>query len=270
MFSILDGINSWLSYISIEAKVKARIYTILGFFGWLYMIYITYRFLTNQVYARGLLMLVITVVLGYFLYLNLIYYFTKKSSKIDITPVINKTLHIQPKDDVKSTKRFRDIPANGLFDERKTMPAKLTTDATEQAAINDLAVQMIQAKLVKTDYMGLDQHEIKTALKENKKPVYAIGEGVMIPYFSMKKVNGQYVVYVGINEATAKPVGHIRTVGFQAVDQLDSTEIKLYLAAAYLTGGKYKMMGRSGIIETDDDYHVAVQLAYAKNKKKPK
>ena len=66
MFSILDGLNSWLSYISIEAKTKARIYTILGFFGWLYMVYITYRFLTNQVYTRGLLMFGATVLLGYF------------------------------------------------------------------------------------------------------------------------------------------------------------------------------------------------------------
>ncbi|WP_395317671.1 DUF6681 family protein [Fructilactobacillus frigidiflavus] len=264
MFSILDGINSWLSYISIEAKTKARIYTILGFFGWLYMIYITYRFLTNQVYMRGLLMLGATIVLGYFLYLNIIYYFTRKSSKLDVTPIINKTLHIQPKEAVKPGSRYRDIPANGLFDERQTMPAKLATDTTEQAAINDLAVQMIQEKLVADDYAGLDDHQIKVALKENAKPVYAIGEGAMIPYFSMKKINDQYVVYAGINEPHAKAVGHIQTVGLQSVQQIDLSKIKLYLAAAYLTGGKCKMMGRSGIIETDDNYHVEVQVAYTK------
>lgn len=264
MFSILDGINSWLSYISIEAKTKARIYTILGFFGWLYMIYITYRFLANEVYTRGLLMLGATVVLGYFLYLNIIYYFTKKSSKLDITPIINKTLHIQPKTDPQPGNHFRDIPANGLFDERRTMPAKLATDVTEQAAINDLAVQMIQEKLVADDYSGLDEHQIKVALKDNQKPIYAIGEGAMIPYFSMKKVNNQYVVYVGINEAHAKVVGHLETIGLQAVNQIDPTKIKLYLAAAYLTGGKCKMMGRSGIIETDDNYHIEVQVAYTK------
>ena len=264
MFSILGGLNSWLSYISIEAKTKARIYTILGFFGWLYMIYITYRFLTNQVYTRGLLMFGVTVLLGYFLYLNFIYYFTNKSSKFDITPIINKTLHIQPKEVTNSTKRYRDIPANGLFDERRTIPAKLTSDTTQQVAINDLAVQMIKENLVKDDYNGLDQHQIKVALRENDKPLYAIGDGTIITYFSMKKVDGQYVVYAGINEPNAKAVGHLKTVGLQSIKQIDSTEINLYLAAAYLTGGKYKIKGRNGIIETDDNYHVEVQVAYTK------
>ncbi|WP_429971458.1 DUF6681 family protein [Fructilactobacillus sp. Tb1] len=265
MFSILDGVNSWLSYISIEAKTKARIYTVLGFFGWVYMIYITYRFLMNHVWTRGLLMLAATIGLGYFLYLNIIYYFTKKSSKLDITPIINKILHIQPKDDTPKTDgRFRDIPANGLFDERKTMPAKLSSTTSEQTAINELAVRMIQDGLVKDDYNGLDKHEIKMALKESKKPIYAIGEGTMIPYFSMKNVNHEYVVYAGINEPKAKAVGHLTAVGLQSISNLDQSKISLYLSAAYLTGGKYKMNGRSGIIETDDNYHVAVQVAYDK------
>ncbi|USS88399.1 hypothetical protein M3M39_02665 [Fructilactobacillus hinvesii] len=260
MFSFLDAINSWLGYINIEAKTKGRIYDILSFLGELYMVYITYRFLANGFWARGLILLLVTVVLAYFLYLNTIYYFTNRTSKIDITPWIYKVLHIKPQPQAQGGTKVRNIPANGIYDNRKTMPGKLTMNATEQQFVNQLAAQLIQQGLVKADYDGQSDRELKQRL-QHEPQVNAIGKGTLLPYFAMRFENGQHVVYAGVNEAHAQPVGTVTQVGLQRIDQVDANHVQIFLAAAYLTGGKFKMLGRRGVMEKNADYQIEVEIA---------
>lgn len=265
MFSMLDLINSWLAYINVGTKLKSQIYTILGFFGWGYICYITYRFLVNGATNRGLLLLLVSVLMAYFLYLNIIYYFTKKSSKLDITPVINKVLHIKPAEETEGRKnpyREYNIPANGLYDKRKVIPASISSDNVEQKMINDLALRMIQNKLLREDYAGMSESQLKQLLAKDEDQIFAIGKGALIPYFSMKFKDGDYLVYAGINELEAQQVGKIKSVGLQKVKNIDPTEIKLYLAGAYLTGGKYCMKGRTGILYDVTNYHIELQVAY--------
>ncbi|ETO40800.1 hypothetical protein B808_258 [Fructilactobacillus florum 8D] len=271
MFSFLDGINSWLSYINIEPKTKSRLYVILGFLGELYLIYISYRFLTNGVIVRGSLFLLVTIVLAYFLYLNAIYYFLNRNSKIDLTPKLYQLLHINPKSatDTPPT-QYRNIPANGLFDDRETMPATLVSNPAQQAFINQLAIALENEQLLQKNYGGTTDRELTRQLKHGTtKTVSAIGKGVLIPYFSLENQPDGYQVRAGINAAQADVIGKIETVGLQSVTQLDRQRGKLYLAGAYLTGGKYKMLGRNGLMENNDDYHVELQVAYQQPSSSP-
>lgn len=98
MLSFLDMINHYLGYINVSVKLKNRIYTVLGALGNLYLFYIGFRYLQNGHPFWGLLILAIAVVMLYFVYLNTMYYFTKKKAPFDISPKIEKWLHMKPKD----------------------------------------------------------------------------------------------------------------------------------------------------------------------------
>lgn len=146
MFSFLDGVNQFLNFIAIEPKTRNRIYTFLGIIAEAYVLYVGVKFLMNASYLYGLGILAIAILMGYFLYLNVIYYFTNSVSRFDITPFINRKLHIKPKSSSKKREFASSTsPSNGVFDDRKTMPAVMQTDAEEQRNINDLAAALIPA-----------------------------------------------------------------------------------------------------------------------------
>ncbi|USS93060.1 hypothetical protein M8332_05545 [Fructilactobacillus ixorae] len=261
MFTFLDAINSWLGYINIEPKTKGRLYDVLSFLGELYLAYITYRFLANGFWTRGVLLLVVTIVLAYFLYLNTIYYFTNRTSRLDLTPWIYRLLHIKPQAQTATTApKVRNIPANGIYDNRKTMPGKLVSTPTEQQFINQLAGQLLNHGLMTADYAGVSDRELKQRLQTGNQ-VNAIGSGTLLPYFDMQFKDGQHVVYAGVNQAEAQPVGTITQVGLQAIAEVDAAHVEIFLAAAYLTGGKFKLLGRRGIMEKAADYHIEVEIA---------
>ncbi|MBY7146342.1 hypothetical protein I2491_06075, partial [Levilactobacillus brevis] len=122
MLSFLDMVNHYLGYINVNAKIKNRVYVILGALGDLYLFYIAIRSLQNGHPFWGLLILLVALLLLYFVYLNGMYYFTEKKAPFDISPKIEKWLHIKPKEEETTghqTIHGRNIPANGYFDEKK-------------------------------------------------------------------------------------------------------------------------------------------------------
>ncbi|WP_225418005.1 DUF6681 family protein [Levilactobacillus huananensis] len=265
MLSFLDMINHYLGYINVSVKLKNRIYTVLGALGNLYLFYIGFRYLQNGHPFWGLLILAIAVVMLYFVYLNAMYYFTKKKAPFDISPKIEKWLHMKPKDaDLETGKPViggRNIPANGYFDEKKILPGKLSSSTIELQNIQNLATRLQQNQLMQLDYSGLGDREITDQVRKLGKPVYASGPGVLIPYFEMQTEGNQLVVYAGINQAEKQRVGVVATVGLQKVADVQD-QIELYLANATLVGGPFKVLGRTSLIEQDNDFQVAVQLAY--------
>lgn len=265
MLSFLDMINHYLGYINVSVKLKNRIYTVLGALGNLYLFYIGFRYLQNGHPFWGLLILAIAVVMLYFVYLNTMYYFTKKKAPFDISPKIEKWLHMKPKDaDLETGKPViggRNIPANGYFDEKKILPGKLSSSTIELQNIQNLATRLQQNQLMQLDYSGLGDREITDQVRKLGKPVYASGPGVLIPYFEMQTQDNQLVVYAGINQAEKQRVGVVATVGLQKVADVQD-QIELYLANATLVGGPFKVLGRTSLIEQDNDFQVAVQLAY--------
>ncbi|MGQ4558316.1 DUF6681 family protein [Levilactobacillus hammesii] len=265
MLSFLDMVNHYLGYINVSVKIKNRIYVILGALGDLYLFYIAVRYLQNGHPFWGLLILLVAIILLYFAYLNTVYYFTNKKAPFDISPKIEKLLHMKPKeaemDQPKRTLGGRNIPANGYFDEKKILPGKLTSTPLEQENIQHLATRLQQNQLLQMDYSGLGDREITEQTRQSGKPVYASGPGALIPYFEMQTENNQLVVYAGMNQAEKERVGVVSTVGLQNVADVRD-QIELYLANATLVGGPFKVLGRTSVIEQANDFQVAVQLAY--------
>ncbi|WP_125765942.1 DUF6681 family protein [Levilactobacillus mulengensis] len=266
MLSFLDMVNHYLGYINVNAKIKNRIYVIIGALGDLYLFYIAVRYLQNGHPFWGLLILLVAIILLYFVYLNTIYYFTEKTAPFDISPKIEKMLHMKPKeaeeDAAKTAVRGgRNIPANGYFDEKKILPGKLTMSGMDARNVQNLATQLQQNQLLQLDYSGLGDREIMEQTRQNGKPVYASGPGTLIPYFDMQTEGNQLVVYAGINQAEKQRVGVVSTVGLQNVADVRD-QFELYLANATLVGGPFKVLGRTSLIEQPGDFQVAVQLAY--------
>lgn len=267
MLSFLDMVNHYLGYINVSVKIKNRIYVILGMLGDIYLFYIGIRYLQNGHPFWGLLILLIALALLYFEYLNTIYYFTDKKAPFDISPKIEKLLHIKPKEaELEDNKHHamrggRNIPANGYFDEKKILPGKLKSSAVETQNIQTLATRLQQNQLLAMDYSGLGEREIMEQTQKNGKPVYASGPGAMIPYFEMQSEGNQLVVYAGMNQAEKQRVGSVSTVGLQNVQDVRD-QFELYLANATLVGGPFKVLGRTSLIEQPNDFQVAVQLAY--------
>lgn len=265
MLSFLDMVNHYLGYINVSVKIKNRIYVILGALGDLYLFYIAVRYLQNGHPFWGLLILLVAIILLYFAYLNTVYYFTNKKAPFDISPKIEKLLHMKPKeaemDQPKRALGGRNIPANGYFDEKKILPGKLTSTPLEQENIQHLATRLQQNQLLQMDYSGLGDREITEQTRQSGKPVYASGPGALIPYFEMQTENNQLVVYAGMNQAEKQRVGVVSTVGLQNVADVRD-QIELYLANATLVGGPFKVLGRTSVIEQANDFQVAVQLAY--------
>lgn len=271
MLSFLDMVNHYLGYINVNAKIKNRIYVIIGALGDLYLFYIGFRYLQNGHPFWGLLILLVALILLYFVYLNTVYYFTEKKAPFDISPKIEKWLHIKPKEaeeTIQPMRGGRNIPANGYFDEKKILPGKLTATASDAQNVQNLATRLQQNQLLQLDYSGLGDREIMEQTRKTGKPVYASGPAVLIPYFEMQTEGHQLVVYAGINQAEKQRVGVVSTVGLQDVADVRD-QFELYLANATLVGGPFKVLGRTSLIEQPNEFQVAVQLAYKHHDDRP-
>ncbi|ETJ36839.1 hypothetical protein Q604_UNBC08908G0001, partial [human gut metagenome] len=72
------------------SRTKGRIYAVVGAVGVWYLLYLAYRFFENGRWLRGGLIAAVFVVLLYFVVLNLVYYFTDKTVKWDVSPRIEQ------------------------------------------------------------------------------------------------------------------------------------------------------------------------------------
>ncbi|GAX04170.1 hypothetical protein IWT140_01808 [Secundilactobacillus pentosiphilus] len=280
MFSFLDMINHYLGYVNLNVKLKNRIYTILGVLGVIYLLYVSVRWIKNGFALRGSLILLVGLILAYFSIMNIFYYFTDKQAPLDISPKIEKALgktlggNEQAHEEAQYSREQRgnsllngaNIPANGYFDSKKILPGKVAVSPDQSSNIAQLANQLQQMNLMTPNYGGLGSRELAQQLNKNKKPVYAIGLGVNIPYFELKQDGQQMVVYAGMNQAQKAPMGRITTVGLQPIEDVYD-KVKLYLANVILVGGPYMVMGRNEPIEKQAPYTIRVQLAYEREKK---
>lgn len=278
MFSLLDMINQYLGYFNINAKLKNRIYTIIGAFGTVYLIYVAIRWIGNGYWLRGFGILIVGLILAYFIVMNIFYYFTSKKPPFDISPKIEKLIG-KPfgSDPAAEAKRqeaanaqqqmgnglLNNIPANGYFDAKKVLPGKVKVTLTQQRNIDELAAHLQQLSLMQPDYSGLGQREIAMQIEKQHKPIYAIGLGVNIPYFELSHQGNDLVVLAGVNQSQKVEVGTVTTVGLQSINDIRD-RVKLYLANVILVGGPYMEMGRNMPMEKQAPYAIRVQLAYEK------
>ncbi|UQS86306.1 hypothetical protein MOO44_05115 [Nicoliella spurrieriana] len=276
MFTFLDAVNQYLGYINFSPKLKGRIYTIVGGVATAYLLYAGVRFILNGVLLQGALFLVVGLLLLYFLFLNVVYFFTQRKAPFDISPKIEKLFRIKPRqpesgvsikpviDDIQNPRK---IPLDGFYDPKRVLPAKVLSSDAELKNIDMIAHDMLTNALMTDNYAGLSEHELTNYLAQSRKPAYAICAGAMIPHFNLKLEAGQYVAYAGINQAHLLRVGVVQRVGLQSVQSISATRIHLFAAAAIMVGGNSKMNGRAGTVEQPQAYRIQMRIAFKQNEK---
>ncbi|GEL14921.1 DUF6681 family protein [Pediococcus cellicola] len=274
MFTFIDMINHYLGYINVNLKLKNQIYTVIGFIGNFYMLYLAYRFFENGRWVRGLGFIAVFLIFLYFLIMNIYYYFTKKAAPFDISPKIEKLLGGKPREAIEMeraqrlnrTGRGRQtiVPSTGIFEKNTILPATIKSNQRDLQNIQQLATQMVQNNFAMADYEGLSDDEILAHLQEsNETEVYAIGQGIPFPYFELREEDGNANVYAGMNQMNLFRIGQVASVGLS--DYFEAKKhYQLYLAQAALIGGQRKYAGRSTLMTEDSPYRAKIQMAYQK------
>ncbi len=285
MFTLFDMIRSSLSYVNLSTVLKNRIYTILAGIGNFYLLYVAFRFFQNGFWGRGTLFILAFLVILYFTYLNILYYFTKsKKSKYDISPWIEKVLHIQNKDPMTAAEEERKemapgyVQTNGIFKNEDFLPATVVHTMEQRDNIQQIAAELIRMDYMKADYQGLNEEEIAEKIQTTGKPVPALSAiaekiqttgkpvpalsaPVALPYFELTRKGNSLIVYGGLNQIDRKEIATVKEVGLLTAREA-MKRYQLYLATAVITGGPEKINGRTGLIEKDTPYGVQVQVAY--------
>ena len=268
MFTLFDMIRSSLSYVNLSTVLKNRIYTILAGIGNFYLLYVAFRFFQNGFWGRGTLFILAFLVILYFTYLNILYYFTKeKKSKYDISPWIEKILHIQSKDPMTAAEEERKemapgyVQTNGIFKNEDFLPATVVHTMEQRDNIQQIAAELIRMDYMKADYQGLSEEEIAEKIQTTGKSVPALSAPVALPYFELVRKGNSLIVYGGLNQIDRKEVATVKEVGLLTAREAVK-RYQLYLATAVITGGPEKITGRTGLIEKDTPYGIQVQVAY--------
>ncbi|KRM13044.1 DUF6681 family protein [Paucilactobacillus suebicus] len=266
MLSLLDMINHSLGYFNLNVKLKNRLYTVIGFVGQWYLLYVAIRLLQNGKLLRGSLYTIVFILIFYFSVLNIIYYFTNKRSKFDISPKIEKLMGGPRKEDLQQENNVQNtapvIPANGLFTDDQILPADVVTNEHEKANLKRVVKQMIEAEVLLNDYNGMSESEIISQNRETGEAIPALRPEQPIPYFELVPTGARLEIYVGINQMERLAVGHITSVGLTEVSTARKN-YKLYLANVFISGGPVKIAGRSdSTIVSEEPYDLNVKVAY--------
>lgn len=266
MFNLLSIISSYLGYINVNVKLKNRIYTVLGALGNLYLLYVALRFFANGFYFRGFLFILAFAVAAYFSYLNILYYFTKdKKSRYDISPVIERWLHIAPPEAAEEGKMRRSagpqpgyIQTNGLFDDdQEFLPAVITASSRERANIQQVVSDLERKGYLQLDYAGKSNQEIYRSGKRQA----ALSAPVTLPYYELVQTGKYLEVYGGVNQMERLPLGRVKTVGLLPAAEA-MARYHLYLASAAIIKGPYKFAGRSDVVVQARDFDLDIKVAY--------
>lgn len=264
MLTILDLLNHYLGFFNVNTKLKGRVYSLLAFVGDFYILYLAWAHLRNGAILRGVLILLAFLAILYFAVLNIIYYFTDKRVKWDISAWLEK--YIGTQEDKKGNQGPQRaalyVPANGLYTQQEVLPAAVVSDANMQAEIGVVAEQLKNSGMVVENFGGLSEEE-QLAYIEQHNQIYATHPGMPLPYFRLQEERGGLAVYGGVNEMLAKRLGRISRVGLMPVASA-MQDYNLYIATAVLEGGLAHIRGRAGLAESTLPYQLRVELAYQK------
>ena len=269
MISFLDFINQALSYFNIKPKLKNRIYTIIALLGDGYLIYVTVRLFMNHAWTRAVLYCLVVIFLTYYLYLNLVYYYLGRTSKLDfLSPWLSKITGTET--DSKTGKhvrhgrqdQFANNMSNGYFTNENVIQATVKISKPEQNNLRDLVDNLVANGVFFAEYHGLDNEGIVAQYQETGEPVSALNDQQTPPYFELIHQRGRLEIFAGVNQMERVPIGHITKVGLTDVSKA-TDDYRLYLANLYVTGGPNKIPGRNGsTILRDGDFGLVALVAY--------
>jgi len=270
MLSLLDIVNHYFGYLNINGRVKNRIFSVVCLLGDFYLLYKSIYYFRAAAIGRGVLNLLVFLILLYFALMNLYFYYRGKNAIVDVSPYVEKALGGDPNAphplnglSVKPKVISQIQPATGLFEEQDLLPTELTMTAEQTEKLTTLVNQLIESGYISLNYSGLDDQDIYQQAQKFQRPIYAIGDKVAIPFYELKQVDQQWLLYGGINAIAKEPLATIKTVGLTPVQQL-ATDYQLAVAHTWLVGGPHKIAGRSGVVEGHDPYQLMVQIAYQK------
>lgn len=271
MFSFLDMINHSLGYFNINTKLKNKLYSVVAFLGDCYLIYVTYRLFLNHRWMRGFLYCLAVILITYYLYLNVVYYFFGKTSRLDfLSPwLVKVTGYEQTEESRRQTRQERaasviNNQANGYFTNSDVIEAEVTINREEEQNLRHLVDQLVEEGIFVADYNGMDADQIIDQYYQTHEPVNALNDHQTPPYFDLvhDELGHRLEIYAGLNQMDRVKVGHITKVGLTDV-RAAHEKYRLYLANVYVTGGPHKIPGRRGTtILSDADFGLVAHVAY--------
>ncbi|MCU4665789.1 hypothetical protein N7X58_09900 [Leuconostoc mesenteroides] len=260
MLTVLDLINHYLGYFTTNSKTKGRIYTVVGAGGVWYLLYLAYRFFVNGRWLRGALIAAVFLLLLYFVILNIIYYFTKHTSKWDVSPRIEKLLGGPHEEKSERESETVIMPANGLYSRQNVMSGTVVSDAQQQANLDTLALEIRQLDLIANDYGHLGEQAQRQIIAQQG-VIYANHPGTLLPYFAMRENNGTLQIFGGINQLQARELGNVSMVGLTPTAQA-LTNYRLAIASVVLIGGPSHLATRSELVDDVQPYKIKIEIAY--------
>ncbi|MCT4396740.1 DUF6681 family protein [Periweissella beninensis] len=269
LITILEMVNHYFGFFNVNTKFKGRLYTILGFIGSWYILYIAISFLTAARYLRGIALLLAFLGLMYVIYLNFMYYFTSKKPILDISPRIEKMIGGgQTNTTQLTTQPTFIIPNQGFYDQKQVLPTAVKSNNDEQKNIEELVTQLegLGVYNEKNAYQGFNDEQIKNKLLVNDNhPVYANVTGFNVPYVKLHHEGTHVIIYGGLNEMQAIRLGEIIRIGLadttSALEKFD-----IFLANVNIVGGQGKTLARSGFVEKEYPYTLKAEIAYTLKK----
>ncbi len=264
MLTILDLLNHYLGMFNVNARWKGQVYSILAGVGNFYILYLAIRHIQNGAYLRGAGLLIVFLFILYCVILNILYYYTKKTVKWDISPLLEKMLGGSQADKAdNSSAAMPYVPANGLYDKQQVLPATAVSDGDMEAELSKVVDQLRESGMFTDNYGGLSEKEQMAFLATGQPHIFANHPGTPLPYFRLEEERGGLSVYGGVNEMLSSRLARIQTIGLQPVD-LALKSYNLYIASVVVSGGPGKARGRSSLTPIEKPYFLSVELAYTK------
>lgn len=263
MFTILDLINHYLGYFTTSSRTKGRIYAVVGAVGVWYLLYLAYRFFENGRWLRGGLIAAVFVVLLYFVVLNLVYYFTDKTVKWDVSPRIEQVLGGPHNEEGQQQPQQSVImPVNGLYQRQNTMTGVIEIDSTQQDNIDQLVRLLDDLGLIQRDYGHLGEQAQRQIIAQ-RGVVFANHPGTLLPYFDMLTTGDTVKIMGGVNQLQAYDLGSLVMVGMTPTKQA-LQHYRLALSSAVILGGAGHIATRRGLANVERPYKIQVEVAYEK------
>lgn len=270
MLTLLDLLNKFLGYFNIQDKAKGRALSLIALVGNGYLLVVAWQNLRYPGFrVRGALFLLAFLILSYFVVLNLIYYYTTKQSKFDISPRVEKALGGNRQHQQQTMAQFQQaattVPALGMLGDLPVLPVTVSQEAAHVDALNTLVSDMVQAGAVRLDYAGLDEAAVAQVAKTTQQPVLAMGQPVALPFVRLAVEADTVKVVGGLNALNEAELGQVVQLGLTPIKEA-LKHYDLAVASVTIAGGEQKQQGRSGMVVTQHPYRLQVQLAYQAKK----
>lgn len=269
MFTLLDGLNRFLSYFNLKIKVKNRLYIVLGAITTAYIGYLTWNFFQYNAYGRGVIYLLIFLVLLYFLVLNILYYFFDKNVKWDITPLFEKFAQVDSAEDSNnSAKKSQGGMYGGkmvIYDETKqnlndyqTFDTTLEYLEKSQESLEQLVEFMLTNHLVEKNSKKAKKPLVKKKAAVEK--IYELDAGIEIPSFAIETDKEDLCLLIGLNATERAPIASIKEIGGVSANKMKET-YDIVGKSAKIVGGKYTEYQNGTIHSDKEPYTIQLQVA---------